>query len=79
VHVPAAEEAVGVSRPTARNGMRELAATGIARLIKSDGNAPERVVLADGWDWLLPNEAVVRVPKVSGPEFAAEGTLDTVM
>jgi hypothetical protein len=59
--------------------MRELAATGIARLIKSDGNAPERVVLADGWDWLLPNEAVVRVPKVSGPEFAAEGTLDTVM
>jgi len=50
-----AEKALGVSKPTAISRMRELAATGIASLIKGDSktSTPDKITLADDWKWLL--------------------------
>jgi hypothetical protein len=51
-----AERMLGVSRPTARWRMKELAATGIVRWVAGNGNAGESIRLADKWAWLLPAE-----------------------
>jgi hypothetical protein len=50
------ENRLGVSRPTARSRMRELAATGIVSWSKGDGNRGESIILADEWKWLLCSE-----------------------
>jgi DNA-binding transcriptional ArsR family regulator len=52
-----AEKVLGVSQPTARNLMKELAATGLAIFDGGTGSAASRLVLADDWKWLLPQEA----------------------
>jgi len=49
-----AEGHLGISRPTAREWMQELAATGIVKLLDQSGNEPEKVVLGAKWSWLLP-------------------------
>jgi hypothetical protein len=49
-----AETILGVTRPTVRNWMAELAATGIVSLTKGAHSAPDYVTLAGSWDWLLP-------------------------
>jgi hypothetical protein len=67
----AAEKMLGVSRPTARSRMRELAATGIVRWSGGNGNVAESITLADEWEWLLdpeapPEESIVEaIPKAA--------------
>lgn len=48
------EEVLGVSRPTARDWMRELAATDIVSLTDGKGTRPDCITLAGEWTWLLP-------------------------
>jgi hypothetical protein len=50
------ESKLGVSRPTARARMRELAATGIVSLKKSSGSIGESLTLTEDWKWLLPQD-----------------------
>ncbi len=47
-----------VSLPTARRFMRELAATGIVDLQSGAGNIPDRVKLAEKWQWLIGREPI---------------------
>lgn len=52
------ESYVGVSRPTARRYMKELAATGIAKLEPGSGNEGGQITLNEGWTWLQVVRAV---------------------
>jgi hypothetical protein len=52
-----ASELLKVSRPTARNRMRELAATGIVSWQAAVGNGAESITLADKWQWLLDDHS----------------------
>jgi hypothetical protein len=54
-----AERTLGVTRPTARSRMREVAATGIVRWNKSNGSVAESITLADEWEWLVSPEATL--------------------
>jgi hypothetical protein len=47
------ETGLGVSKPTARLRMRELAATGIVNWHDSKGSAGAEITLAGKWDWLM--------------------------
>jgi len=49
-----AEETLGISRPTARAWMKELAATAIASWTEGKGNQPDMLTLGGKWGWLLP-------------------------
>jgi hypothetical protein len=49
-----AETILGVTRPTVRSWMDELAATGIVSLTKGTNSAPDYLTLAGAWNWLLP-------------------------
>ncbi len=51
------EKILGVSRPTARRDMNELAATGIVALKKGSGNEADEVELGKDWEWLKLPEA----------------------
>jgi len=51
------EGKLGVSRPTARGRMRELAACGIVSWHKGEGSSPDSITLGEGWKWLLQREA----------------------
>lgn len=48
-------EQLHISRPTARDMMRELAATGIVKLTEGWGSEPHVATLAESWSWLLPS------------------------
>jgi Fic family protein len=48
-----AEQELRVSRPTARNWMKELAATGIAEFFPGDNNMPDSLTLSKQYSWLL--------------------------
>jgi hypothetical protein len=52
-----AETHVGISRPTARRWMRELAATKIVEFHESSGSTAERITLRPKWAWLLSGNA----------------------
>jgi hypothetical protein len=43
-----------VTLPTARDWMRELAATGLVEFREGNGNAPNSVALQESWRWLIP-------------------------
>jgi hypothetical protein len=51
---------LGVSRPTARRYMKELAATAIAKLEPGSGNEGGQISLTEGWTWLRVTRAVDR-------------------
>ena len=46
-----------ISAPTARDMMKELSATGLARFTRFSSAEAAQVVLADAWHWLLPQSA----------------------
>ena len=48
-----AETSLGITRPTARSWMRELAATGIVKLEHGEGTRPDRATINPEWEWLL--------------------------
>lgn len=68
-----AVENLGVSKPTARGRMKELAATGIVRWVAGNGNAVESIRLTDKWAWLLPLEGSSEETQAETFLEAAEG------
>jgi predicted ArsR family transcriptional regulator len=66
----AAQEILGVSRPTARCRMRELAATGIVSWCEGQGNAAESIQLTNKWESLLRN------PEAAQEEIEVEAIPD---
>lgn len=55
---------LGVSQPTARSRMKELAATGIVSWHGGKGSVAESITLADNWRWLLEPDPVPKEPIV---------------
>jgi hypothetical protein len=51
-----AEKELRISRPTARNWMKELGATGLADYQMGHENQPDRVILSKSFSWLLAKE-----------------------
>ncbi|MBI2815382.1 MAG: hypothetical protein HYX72_00435 [Acidobacteria bacterium] len=58
-----AEKQLGISRPSVRGWMRELAATGIVEFEEGCGNGADRVILNPKWRWLLEGEPVAESEK----------------
>jgi hypothetical protein len=59
-----AQNLLGVSRPTTRSRMKELAATGIVSWRGGEGNLGESITVAGKWRWLLepvplPEESII--------------------
>jgi hypothetical protein len=48
-----AEKELRISRPTARNWMKEIGATGLAEYRTGHGNEPDSLTLSDQFSWLL--------------------------
>jgi hypothetical protein len=67
-----AEKELRISRPTARNWMREFAATGLAEYQYGEGNLPDSLTLSKEFSWLLRKK---ETPKSESPEdqYSAEG------
>lgn len=51
-----AEQELRVSRPTARNWMKELGATGLAQYREGDNNTPDTLELSKDFAWLLGDQ-----------------------
>jgi transposase len=66
-----AEQELRVSRPTARNWMKELASTGLAEYKPGNSNTPDFLVLSKEYSWLLAGKE----KDESQPESTAEGVI----
>jgi transposase len=66
-----AEQELGVSRPTVRNWMKELASTGLAEYKPGSGTTPDFLVLSKEYSWLLPGKE----KDASPPEIEAEAAV----